>query len=133
MPVHHRGMSFVLLVDDTRTFRDGRKHSRARTSAEALAALGRVRDYGHGQLWLDHDLGIVDGAVDSTPPVLDESTLPVLDELARAASDGDPYPFDLVVVHTSNPVGAATIMQVLERWGYASRRVPSADELVDET
>lgn len=113
-------MSFVLLVDDTRTFRDGREHVRARMSGEALVALGLVRDYGHGQLWLDHDLGIVDGSVDST--------LPVLDELARAASDGDPYPFDLVVVHTSNPVGAATIMQVLERWGYVSRRVPSADE-----
>nr|WP_207555846.1 hypothetical protein [Intrasporangium flavum] len=62
-----------------------------------------------------------------------DSTLPVLDELARAASEGDPYPFDLVVVHTANPVGAATIMQVLERWSYPSRRVPSADELVDET
>ncbi|GAA2153417.1 hypothetical protein FHX52_1736 [Humibacillus xanthopallidus] len=118
-------MSFVLLVDDTRTFRDGREHVRARTSREALAALGGVRQYGHGQLWLDHDLGIVGGFVDST--------LPILDELARAASDGEPYPFDLVIVHTSNPVGAATIMQVLERWGYPSRRVPSGDQLVDET
>jgi hypothetical protein len=39
MAVRHHGMSFVLLVDDTRTFRDGREHVRARTSGEALAAL----------------------------------------------------------------------------------------------
>ncbi|WP_278247766.1 hypothetical protein [Intrasporangium flavum] len=38
--MHDLAMSFVLLVDDTRTFRDGREHLRARTSVEALGGLG---------------------------------------------------------------------------------------------
>lgn len=114
-----------MLVDDTRTFRDGREHLRARTSREALAVL---RDLGvgiTGQLWLDHDLGVVDGCTDST--------LPVLDELARAACVDRPYGFREVLVHTANPVGAATLMQVLRRWGYPCRRVGCAEHLVDES
>lgn len=113
----------VVLIDDTRTFRQPRTHVRARTSAQGLAALGVLRSPG-GELWLDHDLGLVDDRPDTI--------LPVLDELARAAADGDPYPVRMVVVHTSNPSGAQTMLTVLRRWGYPVRQVPAGEHLVQD-
>lgn len=117
-------MPLVLLIDDARTFRAPVPHVRARTSAAGLAALHVLREKPDGELWLDHDLGMVDGRPDTI--------LPVLDQLARAASDGDPYPVGVVVVHTSNPVGAATMLRVLDRWGYPTRRVSAGAHLVED-
>lgn len=113
----------VLLVDDLRTFRDHRPHLRATTSGEAVALLEEHWD-GLAALWLDHDLGL---RADGTP----DTTLPVLDLLAAAAADGRPHPIGLVVVHTANPVGAATLLRGLRRWGYRCQQRDPGWELVE--
>ncbi|QWC84580.1 hypothetical protein KLP28_13535 [Nocardioidaceae bacterium] len=112
------------MVDDLRTFRDERPHIRCKTSAEALPVLARLRETGDSfELWLDHDLGEVGGRIDSIGPVIDE--------LARAASDDEMYDLD-AVVHTSNPAGADMMVRVLRRWGYPVTRVYAGDHLIGE-
>lgn len=118
-------MPLVILLDDTRTFRGAVEHIRCRTSGEGLAALPLLRERPRSELWLDHDLGIVGGQPDTS--------LPVLDELARAAADGEPYPVSRVVVHTSNPAGAQTMMTVLRRWEYPVTRAQASAHLVEES
>ena len=92
--------ALILVIDDNRTFPFGTVH--ARTSAEGLVMLDGPNEF--GEIWLDHDLGGTD------------TIWPVIDELIARARDGRPYPASRVVVHSANPVGAARMMQALERW-----------------
>lgn len=114
-----------LLVDDTRTFTDdGYAHRRAHTSQEALDVLAELHteDLFLDELWLDDDLGAgADGAPDST--------IPVLDYLSQCAATGAPYPIGVVVVHTTDPSAAATLVTGLKQYGYRVRRVSAADWL----
>lgn len=92
----------VLVIDDLRSFTFPARY--ARTSGEGLAALAVSGPL--DELWLDHDLGG------------DDTIMPVIDYLAERAFNGDPFPVAKVMVHTSNPSGAATMMRVLRRWEY---------------
>jgi hypothetical protein len=78
----------IILIDDLRSFVDGRSAEVARTSAAGMALLDRYRDRQLDQLWLDHDLGE------------DETIWPVVEMLERAAFDE--CPFD-VASSTSTP------------------------------
>lgn len=101
----------VVLVDDLRSFADGRGAEVARTSAAGVAVLQRCRDERVDELWLDHDLGEND------------TIWPVVEVLERAAFDGRPIDVGIVYVHSANPIGAAKMAQVLRRWGYLVRVV----------
>ena len=93
----------VILVDDLRSFVDGRDAEIARTSSagvDVLTAAGSRID----ELWLDHDLGG------------DDTIWPVVEVLERAAFD-----VGLITVHSANPAEAAKMAQVLRRWGYRVR------------
>ena len=61
---HHRRMDAtdirVDLVDDLRSFVDGRRADVARTNAAGADLLNRHRDQRLDELWLDHDLGADD-------------------------------------------------------------------------
>ncbi|MFI7304692.1 cyclic-phosphate processing receiver domain-containing protein [Micromonospora aurantiaca] len=96
----------ILLVDDLRSFVDGRRAAIARTSAAGAELLERHRDGHIDELWLDHDMGG------------DDTVWPVVEILERAAFENRPFDIGVVHVHSSNPGGAAKIAQVLRRWGY---------------
>lgn len=99
----------VLLVDDLRSFVDGRKAEVARTSAAGVELLERYRRERLDELWLDHDLGD------------DDTIWPVVDVLERAAFDGRPFDIGVVNIHSANPAGVTKMVQALRRWGYRVR------------
>ncbi|MBU2666381.1 hypothetical protein KOI35_23025 [Actinoplanes bogorensis] len=96
----------VLLVDDLRSFVDGREAEVARTSAAGTAILERYRDRRLDELWLDHDLGA------------DDTIWPVVEMLERAAFDGRPFDIGVVYIHSANPAGVPKMAQALRHWGY---------------
>ncbi|MCN0179099.1 cyclic-phosphate processing receiver domain-containing protein [Salinispora arenicola] len=96
----------VVLVDDLRSFVDGRSAQVARTSAAGVALLDRYRGGRLDELWLDHDLGG------------DDTIWPVVEVLEQAAFTERPFDIGVIKVHSANPCGAAKIAQVLRHWGY---------------
>ncbi|WP_433203962.1 cyclic-phosphate processing receiver domain-containing protein [Dactylosporangium sp. CS-047395] len=105
MTGHHH----VVLIDDLRSFVDGREADVARTSTAGVALLHRYRDRRIDELWLDHDLGG------------DDTIWPVVELLERAAFEETPFDIGIIHVHSANPAGAATMVQALLRWGYHVR------------
>ncbi|OJF16052.1 cyclic-phosphate processing receiver domain-containing protein [Couchioplanes caeruleus] len=99
----------VVLIDDLRSFVDGRAAHVARSSAAGIDLLQRYRAQRLAELWLDHDLGG------------DDTIWPVVELLEQAAFEGSPFDIGTVYIHSANPPGAARIMQVLQRWGYVVR------------
>ncbi len=98
--------SAVVLVDDLRSFVDGRSAQVARTSAAGVELLDRHRDRRLDELWLDHDLGE------------DDTIWPVVEVLERAAFEARPFDIGVINVHSANPAGVAKLVQVLRHWGY---------------
>lgn len=105
---HTRSMaaSAIVLVDDLRSFRDGRPCLVARTSVDGVELLRSFRGRLLDELWLDQDLGG------------DDTIRPVVAELEEGAFNGEPYDVELVIVHTSNPAGGDMVVRALRRWGY---------------
>ncbi|GAA3455561.1 cyclic-phosphate processing receiver domain-containing protein [Dactylosporangium matsuzakiense] len=99
----------IVLIDDLRSFADGRAAAVARTSAAGVALLERYRGRRVDELWLDHDLGGAD------------TIWPVVEVLERAAFDEHPFDIGVVNIHSANPAGAAKMAQALRRWGYRVR------------
>jgi len=100
----------VVLVDDTRDFKDGRPTLTARASAEAVALLQRLAQTPIDELWLDYDLGFGDTAQ------------PVVDHLAAAAAYGSAQQVGQVIVHSSNIRHGHRITAELAAAGYPARR-----------
>jgi hypothetical protein len=109
---HAMSAVLILLVDDLRSFVDGRPASAARTSAAGVELLSRHHADRIGELWLDHDLGG------------DDTIWPVVEVLERAAFDGRPFDIGVIYVHSANPAGAEKIAQALRRWKYPVRLAP---------
>ncbi|MEO3926630.1 cyclic-phosphate processing receiver domain-containing protein [Micromonosporaceae bacterium B7E4] len=107
----------VVLIDDLRSFVDGRSAEVARTSAAGVELLGRYRDEFLDELWLDHDLGG------------DDTIWPVVEILEQAAFEKRPFHIGVINVHSANPGGAAKIAQVLRRWGYRVHVAPGSTEV----
>jgi hypothetical protein len=107
----------VILVDDLRSFVDGRSAEVARTSAEGIAVLERHREQRIDELWLDHDLGG------------DDTIWPVVELLELAAFEGRPFDIGVVLVHSANPPGGAKMLQALRRWGYAVRGAAGSSQV----
>jgi hypothetical protein len=103
------GTGKVILVDDLRSFVDGRHADVVRTSAAAVDLLEQCRDQRVEELWLDHDLGG------------DDTIWPVVEVLERAAFDDRPFDIGVIYIHSANPAGAAKIAQVLRHWHYPVR------------
>ncbi|MEU4681140.1 cyclic-phosphate processing receiver domain-containing protein [Micromonospora sp. NPDC023737] len=107
----------IILVDDVRSFADGRKAQVARTSSAGVEALESSRGQRLDELWLDHDLGG------------DDTIWPVVEVLERAAFEEQPFDIGVVFVHSANPAGAARVMQALRRWGYHVRSVAGSPQV----
>lgn len=98
---------YTLLIDDVRSFKDGRPAEVARTAADAIDILRARRGERVAELWLDHDLAGRNRT--------DITVMPVIEEIASAIDRGEPYNIAVVHVHTSNPRGAVAIRAALER------------------
>jgi hypothetical protein len=105
----------TIVIDDLRFFRDRtRPATMLKNSKLALAYLEEHKDEHFDELWLDHDLGEVNGHIDTI--------MVVVDYLAERAFNGNPFNVDLILVHTSNPVGAKQILATLGNYGYTVKR-----------
>jgi hypothetical protein len=107
----------IVLIDDLRSFIDGRPAEVARTSSAGVELLDRHRGRRLDELWLDHDLGE------------DDTIWPVVEVLERAAFECRPFDVGVVIIHSANPAGAAKMAQALRRWNYPVR-VASGDPRV---
>jgi hypothetical protein len=107
----------VVLIDDLRSFRDGRPAEVFRTSADAVRFLRALGDRRIEELWLDHDLGGED------------SIRPVALHLEEQAFLGTPVDVSFVYVHSANPPAADSVLQGLRRYGYRAART-GTDELI---
>jgi hypothetical protein len=96
----------IVLVDDVRSFGDGRPCRIARTSAEAIALLEALRYVTIDELWLDHDLG---GGL---------TVVPLVDYMVDAAQRGNPTHVRSIFVHSKNVGGAHRITVALRAAGY---------------
>lgn len=117
VPDSRQRLPVVVLIDDVRSFVDGTDALVARTSAEGVALLNRLRQRTIDELWLDHDLGG------------DDTIRPVVTVLEEAAFTGRRFDIRQVYVHTSNPAGAETVVAALHRWGYPTRRTSAEGRL----
>ena len=110
-------MGIVILIDDLRSFVDGRPAEVARTSAGGVELLRRHRAHRIDELWLDHDLGG------------DDTIWPVVELLELAAFEEQPFDIGAVLIHSANPPGGAKMLQVLRRWGYLVRLAAGAPQV----
>jgi hypothetical protein len=95
----------TVLVDDVRSFRDGRECMIARTSASAVRLLRSLAPQRIDELWLDHDL------------VGDDTIWPVVELLITR-----PLEVGAVVVHAARSGPAMRVVAALRAAGYAVRR-----------
>jgi hypothetical protein len=99
----------IVLLDDVRSFRDGRAHHIFRTSADLVAFLAATPPE-IAELWLDYDLLNTDTAQ------------PVVDYLVCRARDGIPVAVHRIWVHSANTREGHRITESLRRAGYAAQR-----------
>ncbi len=105
-----RSREVTVLVDDVRSFRDGRPAQVARSSAEALVLLQRLVGVRIEHLWLDHDLGG------------DDTVWPVVHALEDAALAGRPWAVGMVHVHASGAGPGHRVLVSMRRAGYPAVR-----------
>jgi hypothetical protein len=110
----------TVLVDDERTFKDGREHLVARGVEDALELLKSLGGRRIDELWLDHDLGEVDG--------VKVEVKEVIREVERASVWDEPYDIGVIVLHTTNPGVVDAIMLGLNRH-HKTVRVAASDHL----
>ncbi len=100
----------TVLVDDVRSFRDGRPCRVARSSSTAVEFLLGLRDHRIDELWLDHDL------------VRDDTVWPVVRLLEDAHLAGEPFDIGVIHVHASRPGAAHQLLVSVRRAGYEAVR-----------
>lgn len=110
-------MFTTLLVDDLRDFKNPPAGLVVARTSKAGVIVLKSQKHWH-ELWLDHDLGLVDGELDTV--------WPVVDYLSEAAFLGYDLTVDKIYVHSSNPVGARQMLTTLSRYGYRTEAVSAA-------
>ncbi len=100
----------TILIDDIRSFRDGRQALVARSSAEGVALLNGHHARRIEHLWLDHDLRGTD------------TIWPVVHLLEDASLAGAPFDIGRVHVHAARSGPAQRIVVSMRRSGYPVER-----------
>lgn len=104
----------ILLIDDDRTFRDGREYTLITSSRGAIEhfsnADGTAKDIFYDEVWLDFSL------------LGGDSIMDFIFFASRAAAKGNPLKVGCFVIHTSSWAGATLMGQVLSEAGYAHQR-----------
>lgn len=110
-----------VVIDDERTFNSVGEVLYFRNSQEALEGLNAIRQVGDRikSLWLDHDLGVFRGNLDTT--------MVIIDYLCELKFNEDPYPVDQIFVHTQNPPAGLAMMKALRRYEYNAIRAQIPD------
>lgn len=105
----------IVLIDDERSFISEQRNAVVlRNSSEALNWLSKVnKNTSIDQLWLDHDLGIVNGEKDTI--------IPFVRKLEEMSYFGEGLNIGKVVVHTSNNIGGDEIMASLKNYYNVTR------------
>lgn len=99
----------VVLIDDERSFKDAPDDANViRTVKAALEWLESKELPEIDQLWLDHDLGEIDGEV--------TDIMPFVKKLEEKAFFDEAPVIHMVIVHTSNPSGGDNIVAALKRF-----------------
>ncbi len=98
----------IVLLDDTRDFRDGPATHTVRSSRDALTLLPTLEHI--DELWLDYDL------------IGDDTADPVVEYLLALAGARTPLPVADIRVHSSNIVQGHRITAELAAAGYPARR-----------
>ena len=106
----------VLLIDDARSFADGRACYVARSSGAAVSLLRAHHGVRIDEIWLDYDLA---GRHSTT---YSETAMPVVDELVQAAGQHAPYDVGVIYLHTANPRGGVRMRAALRRAHYPVQR-----------
>ncbi|WP_256792964.1 cyclic-phosphate processing receiver domain-containing protein [Terrabacter sp. Ter38] len=108
-PGLRRAGSLVVLVDDTRAFRDRRPHLQVRRGDNAVALLSLVDDRQVDGLWLDY------GLLDAT------TSAAAVDHLVSRAERGTPLRVGTIEVHSARVTEGLEVTQRLRRAGYPAR------------
>lgn len=110
-PVDNGGIN-ILLIDDLRHFRErvladlpGDTYIRICRTPESAVRTLESEDRVWDQVWLDHDLGMIDG---ETVDVME-----VIDYLEFRHNEGNPARVRNYIIHTDNGVGAQNIARAL--------------------
>lgn len=115
----------IVLIDDERDFIssvDSNSILIFRNSHDAVEWLLSVdKETNIDQLWLDHDLGIVDGEKDTIMPFIRKLEELVFFDKAPKISQ--------ILIHTSNNIGGDQMMSAL-RNNFRTTRVSAGDYLV---
>jgi len=111
----------IVLFDDNRIFKNNVDCVILRNNKEAKEWMKTLeKDQIIDQLWLDHDLGVVNGKI--------ETTIPFVNKLEKLFIKENPLAIKEVIVHTTNIVGGERIMKSLKPL-YKTIRVPASDYL----
>lgn len=110
----------ILVIDDVKTFpfSDNKKVVYARTLKDAYKEMQE----GLEELWLDHDLGTVNG--------VEEDIRPFCLMLAEAAYNGKPWSIGKIVICSLNPVGVDWIASTLNKY-YKVERCTMPGEAIE--
>lgn len=113
----------IVLIDDERDFIKPMPDAVIfRNSTEALDWLNSLDGTETiDQIWWDHDLGIVNGEIDST--------IPILRWFEEKCFFGEAPEIGQMIVHTSNNVGGREIFESMNRY-YRTVRVFAGDYLI---
>lgn len=114
----------IILIDDERSFKKKFQQDGTvvlRNSTEALQWLKNANQNATiDQIWFDHDLGIVNGEIDTI--------IPVLRYLENNLSFKNCLKIKEAIVHTSNPVGGKELYDSMSRF-VPTHRVFAGDYL----
>lgn len=116
----------ILLIDDLRDFKlisDDTTIVVARSSEEALNILREHHDW--DEIWLDHDLGTVDGVEDTIMPVVDY--LVEYTHTHKGERVGRRF-----FIHSSNPAGVENIKRALATVGIPAFKISGNISLTAE-
>lgn len=107
----------IVVIDDLRSFTDGRDALYARSSQEALVLLDELAatESVVDELWLGHDLGGFD------------TIRPVVLWLAERAATSTALPITAIYVHTANPSNADSMVRQLSLYYEKVSRIDAND------
>lgn len=112
----------IILIDDLRYFKKEPSNLIiARNLEDGLKVLKEHSVTRIDELWLDHDLGEVNGEIIEIKPIVYE--------LEYQAFWDNPYDIGTIFVHTSNPPGANDMVKGLTLRGYNVMRVDADEHL----
>lgn len=116
----------IVIIDDERDFINRKRYETSlvfRNCFDAIDFFEKHEGEPVAELWLDHDLGMIDGK--------EHDIFTFIDYLEHLHHHSDWLPvIDKIYVHTANPVGAQRMIKALNHIGYHTTRVDCSHHLI---